>query len=164
MKNRIKEIGVLAVCVASMSSAPAPVPDDDCLPEGEVTEVPANPDLSSPGVPVGAQPTSDPRWFDEDLFSDDYLGAGDPLELENKNGNISGPNGEVANGGLDGDCIELYYMLKLRYQITVQVCQTDRSTLGAGGSGISSGSSDCRIVKVWHESWFKFTVGEKCPC
>ena len=69
------------------------VPGDlDCLKVGK-TPFTANPNLESDGMPVGAKQVGKTQWYDKDFASTEAMGSGDTILIENKGGNISGPNG-----------------------------------------------------------------------
>ena len=135
-----------------------------CVPDGSSISLTANPDLKADGIPVAATIVGDPVWYDKDVLVYDELGEGSTIEIENKGGNLSGPNGKVANGGLDGDCIEVSYKVLLRFQVKEEVCSSSGSQVGVGGSGISGSSGGCTTTTVWKSKWFWFSKGDVCAC
>lgn len=123
-----------------------------CVPEGKTQDFTANPDLHADGIPTSAIVASEPEWYDQDLTSQDEMGVGNPLTIENKAGKLSGPNGKVVNGGLDGACIELHYRVLIRYKVSKKV------TFEPGGIGASG------VAEVWASRWVSFVKGDVCPC
>ncbi len=133
---------------------------DDCIPTGKKVDSCADrPNLNEgENIPVGSYyglNGGDPRGVEDDSMSpDDPMGGATPnsngssacVEVENKSGNLSGPNGDVQNGGVEGDCIEVkicwsyYYPRPGRTRCytlwtpggEIQDCYTDPPTIATG--------------------------------
>lgn len=170
----------LAVLLAGLCAAPSSaIPDEDCLEHGESVDLEAcRPPLNGPGMPVTGEWVEDApgRAFDEDVFSHDPLGGFDVNEktgcgtitITNSGGSLHGPNGMVANGWADGNCIEVYATFLLRYQVTIRTCHHRASSVGAQAGatsvGISEGQKYCEEVVRWTTVRIRVTVGEVCAC
>jgi len=154
------KFGAIALLLlVPIGTAAIPV-TNPCIPDGTSEDVPFTPNMMATGIPVGAMSVGTPDWYDQDVVSDDYMGSGDPLPIENKGGNLSGPSGEVVNGGLDGDCIELIVYSTIRYQVTVSVTGGVKiEPGGVGGSG-----STTSTVTIWVNRRVGWDAGEWCPC
>ena len=152
-----------------LSAAPANSP---CLPEGEIRDLTFTTHLSTPGIPADAEIIlgSGEAW-EHDHWLDDPMGV--PTEtplpgggmtytvpVRNDGGDLSGPNGEVQNGVLEGDCIEVKVSFKIRY--SVKVCVTVETGVDAGGVNGSTTREEC-----WTEirdQTFVFKERTVCPC
>lgn len=154
----------LSLGVAGNSGDSAP-----CIPEGGKSAFEfERPELGQEFDPTGAEwingKTGDPKGKEEDVLYDDELGAATPgepptkatLEIENKSGKLSGPNGVVQNGGGEGDCIEVYLEWTYRYPATI----TRSASVKLNGFGVGSSVS----VTVWMFATKKSKVMEICPC
>jgi hypothetical protein len=145
--------------------------DEPCIPANSKVNVQFDrPSLGQSGDPVTATWTGDngsgsPFAYEKDIIDpDDFMGWAKPgsvahtatVEIENKSGVLSGPNGKQQNGGVEGDCIEVYCGWSYRYQATVQKC-VQVAPQGIGGS-------QCEEVTVWRIG-FKFSQTKTvCPC
>ena len=152
-----------------LSAAPANSP---CLPEGETRDVTFTTHLTAPGTPADAEiiPGSGEAW-EHDNWSDDPMGEPTEVPLpgggmaftvpvRNDGGNLSGPNGVVQNGGLEGDCIEVLVRYTVRY--SVKVCVTVETGVDAGGVNGSTTREECWTeIRVQENVFKERTV---CPC
>lgn len=155
---------------------PILVEDPPCVPEGGSSEVEfERPELDEAGDPAGAEWTGeggDPEAFDEDVASDDSMGDADSedggstatVTVENEEGDLSGPNGEVVNGGLDGDCAEVYVEWTYRYPARVTTLFGTGLNFDFGIFGQLFNFSRAVTVTVWAEGTKRDGPKEVCPC
>ena len=78
------------------------------------------------------------------------------MTVRNRNGGLSGPNGEVLNGGTEGRCIEVYVEWTYRYPC--------RRVWSAGLSLWGFRVSEVREHLVWCTGRKRSKVREVCPC
>ncbi len=163
---------LLLIVTASffLSAAPANSP---CLPEGETRDVTFTTHLNSAGTPADAEIIlgSGEAWEEDPFSPNDPLGEliEAPLPgggmtftvpVRNDGGNLSGPNGVVQNGGVEGDCIEVFVRYTIRY--SVKVCVTVETGVDAGGVNGSTAREEC-----WTEirrQTRSFKARTVCPC
>ena len=173
MSTRNFVMALAAVFTLAMPS----LADDIVVPEGETVEITfTRPPLGQAGDPTSAKwvdgGTGKPAAFDEDFIDDDFVGwakAGDPpgtatIEIENKGGNLTGPNGRDVTGGLDGDCIELYVRWRYKYRKLVTKHTGATTTVEAGGVGGSSTEGTSETIEVWAFGYKESVVKVVCPC
>lgn len=138
-----------------------------CVPDG--TTVPVDyprPDLRQPGVPLNAEWApggGNPQAYERDRYSgDDPMptrpGDGDPCEVpvENDGGKLKDGDGKTQNGGLEGECIEVYVEWTYYYPVKHNL----------GGSlriGSMSGYKN-RCWYVWKQGKIRSLVKQVCPC
>jgi hypothetical protein len=147
-----------------------------CVPDGKTTNPQFNrPPLGGPGDPVGAEwvdrgssesdNSGDPQAFESDgLSGDDAMGDAAPsadggkaeVPVTNDGGDLSGPDGEDQNGGVEGKCIEVYVEWTYRYPVEI------RRSKGVSLWGYSY--SETVITIVWKEGKKRSKVKEICPC
>ncbi len=137
---------------------------EPCIEDGKISKVEFDrPPLGEAGDPTTAEWAGGgggkPKGEDLDPLENDKLGNGVPgsppdtatIEVENKDGSLSGPNGKVANGGLDGDCIEVRMIWAYWYKTTLQICwKTDHT-------------SECKTTAHWQTAVKSSGVKEVCP-
>lgn len=73
--------------------------------------------FTTPDLPAdsgGLTPDTQPTMWEDDVFSDDFMGAATSSSpgsatgtVTNSGGDLFGPRGGDQNGGLEGDCIEV---------------------------------------------------------
>ncbi|MFN0204918.1 MAG: hypothetical protein ACKVS6_01230 [Planctomycetota bacterium] len=150
----------------------AAVPAPPCVPKGGSVDVgPFTPNDDYDGAPTSLQPVGNatPQAFEDDHLRDDEMGAATPqagggttVQVScSADGKLSGPNGEVQNGGAEGDCIEVIVKWKYKYKI-VDITAVQGSAL-LEILGLSFTSS------IHVEKWRKITISSKekievCPC
>lgn len=152
------------------------------------------PSLGAPGLPTSArwlEATGVPMGWEYDRFSaNDPLGMGKPgvgwlentasITIENQGGNLSGPNGVIQNGGLEGPCIEVMMCWTYTYTGTVEECvsigiqgqvggQVGIGEPGVGGQvggqvGAQLGGSVCVEVEVQLVGTLCSSTEKVCPC
>jgi len=146
---------------------------EDCIPENKTVNVEFQDTLIDDGIPTSAEMVEDTATaMEADPLDDDEMGAADQTDngggsvsfsvpIENKGGHLSGPNGEVQNGFGEGDCIEVYVKVKIRFKKIV--CETGAVTVEPGGIGGSFGGSSCK--EVWDSMWVRTNQTKQvCPC
>lgn len=119
---------------------------DPCVPEGGTLDLEFDrPALGEPGDPAGAwwkEPHGDPQaWEVDPLPPNDPMGPGTPsadgtsatVEIENKAGKLSGPNGTVQNTGTEGNTIEVKMCWTYYYVDHIYITY-DFKPFGVGGS------------------------------
>ena len=100
-------------------------------------------------------------WSPDDDMGDAKAADGKvSVPIQNKDGKLSGPNGEVQNGGTEGDCIEVY--VEVSYKVWTQKIRTFGIDITPGGLGIKGTETEITYEWVWHT----YTTKEKevCPC
>jgi len=161
---------LLLLCSATLPQGGA-VP---CVPEGGCVVVEWPNWATAPNVPTSARPLdnqgidgheSDPITPDDDLGSGawktDANGNTYPtLEICNRGGSLSGPNGKDQNGGFEGDCIEVSVTFRIAYKVTITSGLT--AHLAPGGVGTSSTASV--TYEIWIRTTIESEVKEVCPC
>lgn len=167
---------ILALAAAAVQQPGAAAPSAaPCVPAGGSTAPTFDrPPLGEPGDPVDAEwvdgdPSANddsgaPQAFEEDLVSDDPMGAAVPsaggaqasVPVDNRGGDLSGPNGTDQNGGGEGDCIEVYVEWTYRYPVTV----TYGRKLSLWGADVG----ETYTVVIWREGKKRSRVKEVCPC
>jgi len=144
-----------------------------CIPEGGCETFSIDlPDLNSPGFPTSAEWSGDrAEVLDADGFSgDDAMGYAEIIngmavgELCNEDGNIVGSNGNVVEGGLKGDCVEIYVQVPFDYTSVIQVCNSVGTSVGGGGMTTSLGASRCQSVEFHSRATWTSGQQEFCPC
>ena len=170
-------LAALALAVPAPAVAQASGPAVPCIPDGTTSDIEWTSDLTDPGVPVGATvvPGSITGHEHDDQSADDDMGSGshsqapapnpsDPdihtftIPVENKGGNLSGPNGTTQNGFPEGDCIEVYASVTVKYQVST----TEAVTVEIGGVSTTTSIT----TTVWHTSVLNFRDAWRrvCPC
>ncbi len=123
-------------------------------------------------MPVDAERkggSGNPQAKEDDPFASDPMGPGTPdssgdtasVDVENKGGNLSGPNGDVQNGFGEGSCIEVKMCWTYKFQVTIKTCVGSQVPTGYGGS---VSGSDCVSVTVWWEGKVCSPAQSVCPC
>lgn len=119
MKSWLMAIVVLVVAAVDASAHVK-------IPVGETRVL----EFERPGMahPEGrwSEGTGTPTAQEDDVFRNDEMGEGTPtddggatVEVENKGGNLSGPNGDVQNGFGEGDTIEVRMCFRYCYPVTI---------------------------------------------
>lgn len=167
-------VALLALVAGTAAQSPTRHGSAPCIPEGSSTVFAGDvPDLQGGGYPSDANWASAPHAFDHDTFSsDDYVGectlSADgrtmTVEVRNVGGHLFGPSGFDLEGGLKGDCIELYMTRAYWYTGVVRVCTSEANTIGAGGSGTTSGEEYCVDTRRNFVVWYRTGQREICPC
>ncbi len=160
-------LAILVLAVPAMGSQAG-----DCLPAGETRKVTFTHDPTEKGMPTDAEvlPNSVEGW-EKDFFSpDDPLGPGEfnqstneaSVTITNTDGKLSGPNGVVQNGGLEGDCIEVY----VRYQVRYKKTKTTSWGWSSAPDGVGIVFGVQETFEIWETSWWTFrrTPQVVCPC
>lgn len=182
MKQVMRLVMVLAAGFPLSSSAFAA---EDCLPDGQTADLSFDmPQLPGPGFPKSAQwvkGTGNPQGFEHDYTTpNDPMGSGHPgggfpiqtsiLEVENKGGNLSGPNGTVQNGFPEGPCVEVLICWTYIYEASVQQCTpTTQVTIkietpgGTIGGSVGTGTTCITVVKIFSATTCSGTQ-DVCPC
>lgn len=139
--------------------------DPGCIEKGETLNHCEEVDLDGPGMPAGAAIVrGSGRMFERDPLSpNDRMGRVQNAtetelcgKIKNVGGRLVGPNGTPQNGGVEGDCIEVYYRFRIVYP--VRVC--DRVTIGVGSNQVSS--EEC--FTILRSRYRKTPVRSVCPC
>ncbi|HIG10280.1 MAG: hypothetical protein ABGY71_03920 [bacterium] len=168
---------VMLALFAGILSAPL-IFAADCISEGTTSDYEFDrPALGQAGDPVSAEwacGTGEPTiWESDPISGDDPMGnatAGNPPTtaappIENKGGNLSGPNGDTQNnGGFEGDCIEVYLVFTYRYQVTRTVSHTTGTTVEPGGVGGHDSTTHSRTTTYWVNGTKRSNTKEACPC
>ncbi len=190
----MKPVCALALAVLALphssSVEAASVGETACLGPGEsMTLTFQRPPLTNGGLPTSAQwlnVTGNPLAFDEDTFSDDYMGpatVGGTLlneanvTITNVGNGLAGPNGEVQTGLFEGDCLEVIVCWSYRYKDTDTRCTSAGVQGQVGGKvgvgeagqvgghvGGSLGGSSCHQVEVWRTGQICSGSQEVCQC
>ena len=144
-------LAVLAVAADfTPSRAQSPVP----IPEGTTVGFTfPRPNSALPPEGKWVDGTGNPQGFEHDpITPDDPMGPAsgvDPatIDVENKGGVLSGPNGKTLNGLGEGAVIEVKICWTYRYPVTMgEANSTTVEPLGMGG-----GSSTWQTWKEWRE-------------
>lgn len=157
-----------ALLLAPLAAPPVPT----CVPKGGSVDVgPFTPNSDYDGAPTSLQPVGNgnPQGFEDDSFSDDEMGSATPqagggatVKVScSADGKLSGPNGEVQNGGSEGDCIEVTVKWKYKYKIIEVTAVEGSALLELLGLSITS--------SIHVEKWRMITISSKekievCPC
>ena len=131
--------------------------DMPCVDEKEGLWLQPVSDLESPGFPVGAEAVSQPKWYEKDPLIQDYLGQGNDFFISNFEGTLTGPSGNL-NGGTEGDCIEIFYTLTIKYQVEIISSKTKKYDIYGNEETITE------IIKVWKYRRVSFSYEDFCPC
>jgi hypothetical protein len=166
------KLSALTPVFAIVALAGLALADEPCVAEGKTNTVTFDrPPLGQPGDPVTAEwtPKAAEAFEDDPISADDKMGTMSngatsdtaSVEVENKGGNLSGPNGEVQNGTGEGACIEVKAKFEYKYQTTHQVCTA--TMLGVPGVG-SITVTRCTQKVVWAYAYKETTAKTVCPC
>ena len=78
-----------------------------------------------------------------------------------------GPNGEPVEGGLEGDCVEVYGVFYYTYTVERQTCIYINAKLEPFGVGGGVATQRCWTVSIIQQGWVRSGYDnptEVCPC
>ncbi|MBM3978233.1 MAG: hypothetical protein FJ299_14760 [Planctomycetes bacterium] len=173
MRTKILTAALVSVSFFSFPAHAARA-SEPCIPLGGTSDVEFDrPDIDADNMPADAEwkdGDGNPQAFDADTWSpDDPMGkgmssdGGETVEVPvtNNGGHLFGPaNHSPIEGGLEGDCIEVYVRWSFRFKVQVSVTTGVKYEVdGVGGSG-----SVTQTVTIWQTGHVYDGPKEVCPC
>lgn len=157
---------LIATCL-TLVAAPMAIAKK-CIPAGGAqgygVMLPALGPSSGSGLPTSAAWTTVPaKAWDADTWSgNDFVGTGQvngnwlSVDIQNQGGNLISEHGSVLEGGLEGACIELYFVRGYTYTTIVTECVT----VSVGGFE----NEFCTATEVSFPGTYTSPVQKVCPC